>query len=185
MRRRSGRAGTRAPRGVTLIELVIAMAISGVLLGLGVPAYQDWIAARQLDNHARRLADALTLARTEAIRHNLRVNVCKSADGRHCTGRGGWDAGFLMHVDEDADGDVDPGEEPLRREPRAPDGITIAANAPLDDYVSFTALGHARQLTGALQMGTFTVCKSGREAVLVVLAHSGRVRVDRARARCP
>jgi len=34
-------------------------------------------------------------------------------------------------------------------------------------------------------MGTFTVCKPGRNALLVVLANSGRVRIDRSRQPCP
>jgi len=40
-------------------------------------------------------------------------------------------------------------------------------------------------LNGALQMGTFTVCKPGRRAVEVVLVASGRVRIDRIKTICP
>jgi hypothetical protein len=46
-------------------------------------------------------------------------------------------------------------------------------------------MGHARMLNGALQMGTFTVCRHGRKAIDVVLAHSGRVRIARTSAICP
>ena len=45
--------------------------------------------------------------------------------------------------------------------------------------MSYTSLGHARMLNGALQMGTFTVCRSGQRALHVVLANSGRVRTER------
>jgi hypothetical protein len=38
---------------------------------------------------------------------------------------------------------------------------------------------------GALQMGTFTVCRHGARAVDVVLANGGRVRVSRSGAACP
>jgi hypothetical protein len=51
--------------------------------------------------------------------------------------------------------------------------------------VSYTAFGYARLLSGALQMGTFGVCKSGQKAIHVVLANSGRVRIDRTGAPCP
>ena len=70
-------------------------------------------------------------------------------------------------------------------EQAAPAGVTMAANGPLRHYVSYTSLGHARMLNGALQMGTFTVCRRGRPAVDVVLAHSGRVRIARTSAICP
>ena len=192
-----GKAATRIARwaitgaqwkriaGWSLVEMVIALAIGAMLLTFGVPAYQDWMASQQLLHHAQLLAQTLTLARTEAVKHGYRVNVCKSADGRECADTGRWDMGFLMHTDDNADGTIDGDEALLRVEGPAPSGITIDANRPLDDYVSFTSLGHARLLSGALQMGTFTVCKPGRDALLVVLANSGRVRIDRTRQRCP
>jgi len=70
-------------------------------------------------------------------------------------------------------------------EGHAPPGITITANGPLDDYVSYTSIGHARMLNGALQMGTFTICKRGQRALHVVLANSGRVRTERTAVACP
>jgi hypothetical protein len=51
--------------------------------------------------------------------------------------------------------------------------------------VSYTSLGHARMLSGALQMGTFVVCKPGQDALQVVLANSGRARVQPTAQRCP
>ncbi len=67
----------------------------------------------------------------------------------------------------------------------APPGVTVQANRPLDDYVSYTSVGNARMLNGALQMGTFTVCRTGQSAMQVVLANSGRVRVEKSASRCP
>ena len=40
-------------------------------------------------------------------------------------------------------------------------------------------------LNGALQMGTFTVCKRGRLAIDVVLANSGRARIQKTAVPCP
>jgi type IV fimbrial biogenesis protein FimT len=60
----------------------------------------------------------------------------------------------------------------------------VRANRPLDGYVSYTSLGQARMLNGALQMGTFTVCRSGQQALHVVLAGSGRVRIEKPGERC-
>ena len=73
----------------------------------------------------------------------------------------------------------------FRVEGPATPGITIRGNRPVDDYVSYTSLGTARLLNGGLQMGTFTVCKSGRRAIDVVLANSGRARVQKTAMVCP
>ena len=171
--------------GFTLVELVAALAIAALLFALAVPAFHDWLSAYQLANHARHLAESMTHARTEAVRRGHRVNLCKSSNRRQCDDVGSWNAGFLMYVDIDHDGKVGAGEPILGSEGPAPPGITVSANRPLDDYVSYTNLGNARLLNGALQMGTLTVCRSGQHALNVVLANSGRVRVEKTADRCP
>ncbi len=171
--------------GFSLIEFMIALAILGVLLTAALPAYRQWIAAQQLMNHARFLADTLDIARSEAIKHGFRVNLCKSVDKRRCTSSaGGWESGWIMFVDENHDGEIESDEQVIRREGSAPDGITVRGNHPVANYVSYTSLGHARLLGGALQMGTFVVCKTGQNALKVVLANSGRARIDKSHDRC-
>lgn len=177
-------AGLPPAGGFSLVELFVALAIAALLLVFAVPAYHGWIADQQLLNHARLLAGSMRAARSEAIKRGHRVNLCKSADGVQCAGAGGWDQGYLMHGDYGRTGDVDGPDTVIRFEP-APKDIRVSANRPLKDYVSYTAFGHARLLSGALQMGTFTLCKPGRRAVEVVLVATGRVRIDRIRSVCP
>jgi len=183
--RRVGAALPAACAAFTLVELAVALAIAALLAAAAVPAFHGWLSAYQLANHARHLAETMTRARTEAIRRGHRVNLCKSADRQHCAGQGRWEAGFVVFVDVNRDGRIDPDEPLLGIDGPAPPGITIEANRPLDDYVSYTSLGHARMLNGALQMGTFTLCRSGQRALLVVLANSGRVRTERTGILCP
>jgi hypothetical protein len=45
--------------------------------------------------------------------------------------------------------------------------------------------GHTRLVSGALQMGTFTVCMPGQDVIEVVLANGGRPRIQEMPARCP
>jgi type IV fimbrial biogenesis protein FimT len=58
------------------------------------------------------------------------------------------------------------------------------ANRPVADYVSFTPLAQARLVNGGLQMGTLTVCRPGHAAIRVVLANSGRVRLESSAESC-
>jgi type IV fimbrial biogenesis protein FimT len=174
-----------AASGFTLIELLVALAIGTVLLCLAVPLYLDWIAAEEQMNEAQHLANSMNRARAAAINSGLRVNLCQSAGGRTCVPAGNWEGGWILFIDSNGDGQVDPGETVLWTEEPAVTGITMTANAPLRHYVSYTSYGHARMLNGALQMGTFTVCRRGRKAVDVVLAHSGRVRIARTAVVCP
>ena len=174
----------RSNAAFTLVEFAVALALAGFLAGLALPAFHDWLGAYQLANHARNIAETMARARTEAIRRGHRVNLCKSSDRRHCADHGAWSQGFVVFVDANRDGHVDGDESVLSVEGPAPSGITVSANRPIDAYVSYTSLGQARMLNGALQMGTFTVCRAGLQALHVVLANSGRVRIEKTGERC-
>ncbi|MEO8739797.1 MAG: GspH/FimT family pseudopilin [Casimicrobiaceae bacterium] len=178
-------ASAHLAAGFTLVELLATLGIFGVLIAVGQPAYYQWIASQQVANQAHFIADTLDLARSEAIKHGYRVNVCKSQNRRECATRGGWESGWIMYVDENLDGEIDADEQIIRLEGPALDGVTVRGNRPVVDYVSYTALGHARLLSGALQMGTFVVCKPGQYALKVVLANSGRARIEKTTDRCP
>ena len=175
-----------AAQGFSLIELLIAAAIVGLLVRAAGPWYRHWIAAQQLANHAHFLAGTMNLARSEAIKTGYRVNLCKSPDRQQCADDGsGWELGWILYVDENQDGEISAGETVIRTEGPPGNGITVRGNRPVSDYVSYTSLGHARMLSGALQMGTFVVCKPGQDALQVVLANSGRARVQPTGQPCP
>ncbi len=173
-------------QGFSLVELLIAVAIFGLIVLATGPSYRNWIAAQQLANHAHFLAGTLNQARSEAIKTGYRVNLCKSSDRQQCADDGsGWELGWILYIDENQDGEVSDGEKVIRIEGPPGNGITVRGNRPVGDYVSYTSLGHARMLSGALQMGTFVVCKPGQDALQVVLANSGRARVQPTGQRCP
>ena len=175
---------TPAAKGFSLIELLVAVIVFGLLVLFAPSVYRDWIAAQQLAHHTHFLVDRLNQARSESIKSGYRVNLCKSRDRRQCSDTGGWEAGWIMFVDENQNGELDPDEPIIFADGPSADGVTISGNRPVADYVSYTSLGHARLLTGALQMGTFVVCKPGQAALHVVLANSGRVRIENTTDRC-
>ena len=55
-------------KGMTLIELVVAMAIAGVMIGISVMGFGRWQQNQLLATTARSVAEAFSIARTEAIR---------------------------------------------------------------------------------------------------------------------
>jgi type IV fimbrial biogenesis protein FimT len=171
--------------GFTLIEMLIALAIASLLVALATPDWRSRNARAELRDRANALVEVMSVARSEAVKRGTRVDVCPSVDRMQCVAGAGWETGWLSLVHDAGDHPPQPRATILRREGPARSGITIRANRPLADYVSFTSLGHARRHDGALQMGTFTVCRSGHEAFKVVLANSGRVRVDATREACP
>jgi len=179
--------GSAPPRaaGFTLIEVMIALAVAAALLFAAAGSLGSWIPRAQQRNQADALVQALHHARSEAIKRGHRVDLCPSADGATCDAGGRWELGWLLFDDPDHDGDRAAGESIMRVEARAGNGITVRGNRPVAGYVSFTAQGLARLASGALQMGTFTVCKPGLDALEVVLANGGRPRLQEVPVRCP
>lgn len=64
---------TPLQRGFTLIEVVIAIAVMGMLLMLGVPSMSEWLQNSQIRTAAEIMAQGLQTARAEAVRRNTSV----------------------------------------------------------------------------------------------------------------
>lgn len=169
--------------GLTLVELLVALAITGLLLGLGAPGVGAWVAEQQLQERADALLHALDRARSEAVKRGGRVHVCPKASGA-CPGSvAPWEGGWTIAVP--SAGGVAGTAVAVAHDRAAAPGITIRGNRPVADYVSYTSLGYARRTDGALQMGSFTVCRTGHKARRIVLANSGRARLERTTEACP
>jgi len=59
--------------GMSLLELMIAIAIGSILLMLGIPSFKSWIQNTQIRTAAESILNGLQVARTEAVRKNTNV----------------------------------------------------------------------------------------------------------------
>ena len=57
-------------QGVTLVELLVGIAIVGILLAAGIPSFTNWIQSTQVRTAAESILSGLQLARAEAVRRN-------------------------------------------------------------------------------------------------------------------
>ncbi|MDT8281975.1 MAG: GspH/FimT family pseudopilin [Gammaproteobacteria bacterium] len=89
--------------GFTLIELMITMAIVGILLLVGLPSLKTFMQGNQLIASTNELISALHVARSEAIKLNKRVTVCVSSDGKDCLDSKKWQNGWIVFVDANDD----------------------------------------------------------------------------------
>lgn len=118
-------------RGVSLLELMVALSVLGVLLAIGVPSYTSITRDNQIAAQSSNLLQAITLARSEALKRGLRVSVCPIANDNTttCLTANDWAGGWMIFEDDfGGAGAVDPGDRTLQLFAPAA-GIQITATA--------------------------------------------------------
>ena len=180
--------------GFTLIELMLTVVLIGVLLGIGVPNFRSFIQNSRITTQSNEVVGALATARSEAIKRNQSVVLCRSADPTattpECTtsGTGTWESGWLLFQDSDGNNTFSTTSSPadvlLRIHEAIPDGLTLRANSTqLANYLTFNASGMTTLSAPASgdPPHHFKLCDSRGVAYgrAVVLETTGRARISR------
>jgi type IV fimbrial biogenesis protein FimT len=84
--------------GFTIVELLVAMAVAGILAAIGIPAFNSFVQNDRDTSQINSLAMSLNLARSEAVKRNtsVGVKVCPSSNGACNSPAGGWGAGWIV-----------------------------------------------------------------------------------------
>jgi len=163
-------------QGYTLIELMVTLAVAAIIVTIAVPGFGNLLAEQRLVTTTNHFVTALHLTRSEAVKRGTRVSLCASADGTSCGSASGYSAGWIVFEGPEPGAPLEPADEILRV--FAPSGAaTVEGNDTMTTYISYVATGETRRLSGALQMGTVTICDAGR-ARRVVISRTGRPRVE-------
>ena len=176
------RGSRKRSLGLSLIEMLVTLCVAAVLLAGAAAAFNQIGLSMKLSGFSNAFVSQLYLARSEAIKRNSRVVMCKSADGLQCSSTGGWEQGWVVFHDANNNGLREPGETLIRRGEPLPRGYRVAGNQTVARYVSFSPFGGTRLTSGAFQAGTITLCKQSHaasEARQVVINSVGRPRIHK------
>lgn len=162
-------------QGVTLIELMVVIAVAAILSALAIPSFQKILKQQEVNGEINNLVAMVYFARSEAIKRNQVVTVCKSSDKQNCGGN--WTDGWLMFADLNGDGAKDAGE------------YLISSGAVADGYElawsGFGSQNYIRFLQNGLTLfhnGSFVVCPNNgdrRLARAVFISKTARARTSK------
>lgn len=154
-------------RGFTLVEMVMTMAMLAILVGIAVPSFRSMMLNNRAASTANALVQVITNARSEAVKRQAMVALCKSADGKQCTDSGGWDQGVLTvrFSDTNGDGRYAIGEqvlEILRADVPFTKGSDINGVGGLQNQLSYNPAGR----TSVAATGHFNIVPKGGDEKL-------------------
>lgn len=99
-------------QGLTLIELLITIVIVGVLLMVALPSFSAMIKDNRLITAINQVSTLTAFARSEAIKRNNDVTMCRSANNSSCASTGN---NIIVKSDNNDDGDfTDASDEMIR-----------------------------------------------------------------------
>lgn len=182
-----GQAGVRTAQvaGFTVLELMITIAVLGILLGIGVPSFNNIVRQNRIASQTNELLAAAAMARSEAVKRGTEVVLCPvdPGDPDVCSGEDNWNDGWMIFADEEGDEN----DVIIQRWPRP--GERRMTVASVDGLDSITYRGDGSTTLGVGVRTQFIVapepdyCQDPEGARLVTVAATGRVNATR--TECP
>ena len=152
----------------TLIEVLVTVVIVGVMAGIGLPSFNQTIKNSRLATNANGLITSLNLARSEAIKRNVRVYIERKGDSSQ-----NWDSGWNVFIEGDNNQTYDAGtDELLKTFPPLSNNYTLRTGANFADWVAFLPTGMSSS-SGGFPNDSFRVCATADD-----LENSRRVAVN-------
>jgi prepilin-type N-terminal cleavage/methylation domain-containing protein len=160
-------------QGFTLVELLMVVAIIGILLSSGLTHYQELLARNQATVVVNWLISTIHFARYNAAKKNITVTLC-ALEGESCTRN--WHQGLNLFADNNQNGKLDSHEKLIASlKPAAPAGSILWRSFGNKPYLQFTSMGYTN-----FQNGNITYCPKDPDSRFrrqIVITVQGRPRL--------
>jgi type IV fimbrial biogenesis protein FimT len=172
----TGAGMSRKIAGVSLVELLVVLALAGILLGAAAPAYQEVMRRQQLRVAVNDLVAAINLTRSHAIARGGPVMLAPLEEGGT-----DWAKGWVVFVDANGNRRPDAGEPRLFQRGPLARGTTVASafsSGAMPVYLAYNGAGRSCSASNSLaaRWGTLSLAR-GSDVRNIKINMLGRLRV--------
>ncbi len=153
-------------QGFTLVEILVAAILVGILAAYGIPAFQNTVQSNQVTSCANQFISAVQLAKSEAISRKLTVIVAPDAVAAAEIGA----PAFRVGTDPDTDNLVADADL-FQAYQCSGDGLEFNTN-PEIQFLSFAPTGFRADGQGQI---IFSTCHSSGKAKQITVSTGGAV----------
>jgi len=166
-------------RGFSLIEVLVTLAIAGVLLAVALPSFKEIMASSNMASTNNALVYSVQMARSVSMERLVPAGVCTSstpmADDASCNG-GSYNDGWIVYADDDGNGTRDAGEDILDRTDAPGLGFTFDPAPVFESQIYFNDSGNSVNVAGVPMSGTIELdYGDGIQVRLITVSANGRV----------
>jgi len=168
---------------------MVAVAVTAILSLVAVPAMMSLVKNNRMTTTANDLVRDTLIARSEAVKRNAPVTICKSSDSTAAnptcnTTAAAWTIGWIVFVDSDSNGQRSGGEALIRVHAPLSNAITLTDQGGFLAYnLLYTPAGRVRYYDGGnllfFNKGTLRLCddRGLGNAKTIVVNYAGRAYV--------
>jgi len=142
----------KSVKGFTLIELMVAVTVAAILVGIAAPSFRNLIVSNRLNALSTEMVDAISFARSESIKRNSPIVFCRaaSATATTCASGSSWSHWVILS-----------GTDVLRRGEINTYNSTLRVASDLtNDRVVFGGDGLARTGTNIITESEISLCST-------------------------
>ena len=173
----------KTSRGFTIPELIITLGVAAIILSTAVPGVNTTIKNNRLATQVNHIITDIHFARSEAVKRDVRVLLCRSsnpnASSPQCSTDSGteytWTSGYLIFADSGtaANSVYDAGSDILlRRGQPAPSGVRMRTSPAWNKNLEFNPNGSTNE-DGSIALMAICDDRGEADGREIVVAPSG------------